>query len=54
MNQNDVDRYFWRTGLGWVESERRLGPHHHRSPLGFTILLLGAFAVTAVVSYFAR
>lgn len=50
MNQNDMDRYFWRTGQRWsgddrVRNRRATGPKVSR---GLILLLFVAFIATSI------
>jgi hypothetical protein len=56
MNQNDMDRYFWRTGQRWSADcnpfqTRRRGKHMSRAVI---LLLLASFATTAVMFILTR
>jgi hypothetical protein len=56
MNQNDTDRYYWRTGQRWSGDYGPLRSQRTRPKLVVrTILLLGvAFAVTTVMLFLPR
>jgi hypothetical protein len=58
MNENDMDRYFWRTGQRWSGDNRptRAGLHDDRVSLrGRRIwFLLVAFIVTLVLLFLLR
>jgi hypothetical protein len=51
MNQNDMDRYFWRTGHRWSGDHRRLdsGRNGWRLSKRPILLLAAAFDVTWVL-----
>jgi hypothetical protein len=52
MNQNDMDRYFWRTGQRWSGDDRRIkAPRKRLTTLSSrtTLFLLGGVAVMIVV-----
>ena len=53
MNQNDMDRYYWRTGQRWSGD---LGPRWPRIPLAGRIVavLALAFAVTQIALLLMR
>ncbi len=48
MNENDMDRYFWRTGHRWSGDDRpELAPFGRSKITGRTVVLLAiAFIVT--------
>jgi hypothetical protein len=50
MNQNDMDRYFWRTGHRWSGDFRSPSSRFPRATMNrwAVILLGGAFLVTVV------
>ena len=50
MNQNDQDRYFWRTGQQWSGHNRARSLRHTAKVSGrLLMLLLGAGVLTAIV-----
>lgn len=50
MNQNDMDRYFWRTGQRWSGDDRarKTRTHDRKLANGTILLLFAAFAVTVL------
>ncbi|HEY1760689.1 MAG TPA: hypothetical protein VGG72_35265 [Bryobacteraceae bacterium] len=50
MNENDLDRYFWRTGQRWGGSDRdrKTWPPKRKIAKGTIILLFAAFAATVL------
>src|ERR1700722_9727442 len=56
MNQNDMDRYFWRTGHRWSGDFRSPSTRFPRAAMSrWAVLLLGAsFLITVVVLIFSR
>jgi hypothetical protein len=56
MNQNDMDRYFWRTGQRWSGDDRPFKTQRAgRKSANRTILLLSAaIAVTVVMLFLLR
>jgi hypothetical protein len=54
MNENEMDRYFWRTGQRWSADYRphtwRLGPRVLRA----LFLLFAAYLVTAAILFLSR
>jgi hypothetical protein len=54
MNENEMDRYFWRTGQRWSADYRphtwRLGPRVLRA----FFLLFAAYLVTAAILFLSR
>lgn len=54
MNQNDMDRYFWRTGQRWSGDSRLLrelqGPRLKRTGLALFLLFAASLMMTVLVS----
>jgi hypothetical protein len=53
MNQNDMDRYYWRTGQRW-SGDNRLGVVRLRLSGRKILLLAAAFAVTEIALLLLR
>jgi hypothetical protein len=52
MNQNDMDRYFWRTGQRWSSDNRPTPPL--RIPKRTVLLVFVAFLVTVAMLFLSR
>ena len=54
MNENDMDRYYWRTGHRWSGDSRpirwRMGPRVR----GGILFLFAAYVVTAAILFLMR
>jgi hypothetical protein len=51
MNDNDMDRYYWRTGQRWSGDDRHLPLKISKRAI---LLLYAAFAVTVAMLYLMR
>jgi hypothetical protein len=54
MNQNDMDRYFWRTGQYWSGDSRAFKPSRNRRSLSHRAILCLLVAFAATVLYLLR
>ena len=54
MNENDMDRYYWRTGHRWSGDSRPFKWHFGRRVLRTLLFLLAAYVVTGAILFLMR